>query len=334
VRIGRLVMTSLEVGGTGAQASRQVSIPGPLAGAGERDIQDPAESWERPVASSAAARIGLHGGRLRLSPSDAELPPGGQRALRACCGSIAPDHLLLVAPYARPIDLQRRRYVSGAAALLGLGERGTGLWVQGHERGVAVSVPHERIGFIEDVWLLGYGRLAVRSADARLAIRYDPATRAALAAAITELRMRATGEERHGLPWSGVRAVDDGRLADRAGLAIDRILADAGAEEAAALVDTLPGAPSGAGDRLVAVVLTPRELIITAETGREGLAGITGHDLVAVPRRRLQRATAADGTLALRSANADRILRIGVGLARATAELVTAAAQRAAPSPA
>ncbi len=292
---------------------------------GRREIVDAAESWEQPVARASVSRHDPTAaiGRFVHPTSDADLPPGVQRTLRFTCGSLPLDRTLTVPPSARPIDRSCLRYVASRVQVLGFGERGTGLWVEGRGKDPVAIVHTDRIAVVEDVSVLCYRRLSVRAADARLSVRYVPDAHGSLSGPILWLRHRIRGDVRGDLPWQGLRPVGSARVPDAWHGVADAVVDEAGKAGAAMLFGLAPATADGF-PRGALVALTASELIVLAEPD-DPPAGAAWPQLLVMPRRLLQSARPDDDRLVLRAGGVDRSIRLGKCFSEAAAELVECA---------
>jgi hypothetical protein len=309
----------------------------PDAERGGREIIDPAEAWEAPVPRSAVSRFepGAYVARLVAPTADTDVPPGVLRSLRFACGSLPLERTLVLPPSTRPIDRGCRRYVAGRRQVLGFGERGTGLWVEGRGRDPVAVVPLDRIGAIEDLTVLCYRRLSVRAADVRLSVRYAPGARALLGTPLAWLRRRLEGDARGEVPWLGVRPVGTEDVPE-AWRAIADVVADEGGQNGAAMVFGLtPSRTDDGTGRGVLIAVTTTELIVLAQADGAAEAASAWPQLLVLPRRTLQQARQDGDRLVLRSAGVDRILRLGPWLTAAAVELIDCAgpARQAAATP-
>ncbi len=297
----------------------------PDADAGRREVVDAAESWETPVALSAEQRLDplARIGRFVPPTSDADLPPGVQRTLRFTCGSLPLDRTLLIPRSSRPIDRSCRRHVTTRLQVLGFGERGSGLWVEGRGRDPVAIVPIDRIAVIEDVSVLCYRRLSIRAADARLSVRYAPDAHPHLAGPIAWLRRRISGDVRGAVPWQGLHAIGETTIPDAWRAIAGLVTAEAGKSGASLLFGRVPSCDGGS-PRGALVALTATELIVLAEPNGASAAVLTPQALV-MPRRLLQSASAEDDRLVTRSGGVERGVRLGSRLTAAAAELIDCA---------
>ncbi len=299
----------------------------PDADRGGREIVDPAETWESPVPRTTVSR-GRPYARIAgfLAPTcDADLPAGVLRTLRFACGSLPLDRSLVLPASTRPIDRSCRRYVTGRRQVLGFGERATGLWVEGRGRDPVAEVPVERIGAIEDVAVLCYRRLSVRTADVRLSVRYAADSRALLATPLAWLRRRIEGDARGEVPWLGVRTVGTRTVPGEWHTVAEEVSLEGGERGVAMLFGLVPARLGNSRGRGALLAITAAELIVLAES--EGVTAPTGAwpQTLVVPRRTLQQARQDGDRLLLRSAGVDRILRLGPQLTAAAVELIESA---------
>ncbi|MGC8634093.1 MAG: hypothetical protein ACP5VP_05440 [Candidatus Limnocylindrales bacterium] len=299
-----------------------------------RQVVDPAERWESPVSSAAALRVDPAGKAARLSlPScESALPPGMLRAMRYACGSLPLERVLLLTPGVRPIDRLCRRFVAVPPQLLGFGERAMGLWVEWRAGDPAVTVSLDRVGAVEDVHVLQYRRLAVRTATARLAIRYDEETGQLLEPLLRWFRRRLAGETPAATPAAtSVAAVPADLPPDWRAVA-EAVLAEAAPGRVAILHGSAPADPGGLPALRVLIALTPTELLVLAGPLGPAQDGPAAPDRLVIPRRALQTIETRQDRLMIRAAGVERVLRVGAALAGEARDLLERGGPQAMPA--
>lgn len=299
-----------------------------------RQVIDPAERWESPIPSAAALRVdpAARAARLALPACESDLPPGMLRAMRYACGSLPLERVLLLIPGVRPIDRSCRRFVAVPPQLLGFGERAVGLWVEWRTRDPAATVPVDRVGAVEDIHVLHYRRLALRTATARLAIRYDEETAHLLTPILRWFRRKLAGEIGAGAPPADSVPAVPADLPPEWRAVADALQAESLPGGLAILHGTAPADPGGLPAQRVLIALTPTELLVLAGPVGPGQGAPAAPDRLAIPRRALQTIEARQDRLVIRAAGVERILRVGAALAGEARDLLEGAGQRAMPA--
>jgi hypothetical protein len=166
------------------------------------------QDWELIVSSDLASSLIPHGQLRRLQrPVDERmLPPRAYRALAASIGRQSLEDMLLVPAALRPVGHRwQHRRLYAPLCVLGMGERGLGLWVEAPSPGVQATLPFTDITAVERHTEGAWRRLTVTGRDTAFSVCY-PADGDASADIWTErLRERAASQ-----PAADPRTADSG----------------------------------------------------------------------------------------------------------------------------
>jgi hypothetical protein len=152
-------------------------------------LSDPAERWELECQEPAptASPRGAYD-VFPYTPRRADdVPRDALEALRNQCSVEGLERLLVVPRAVRYTGRGDHRVIS-PRSFLGIGTQAVGLWTEEPVRGIKVLIPVDRLGAIEDVTILLYGRLSFVSFAERLTIRYNTLARPGLWPALLSLR--------------------------------------------------------------------------------------------------------------------------------------------------
>ena len=281
---------------------------------------DPPERWETPLAGDAVVGRAVDGADHPYVPLRwQDVPAGATQALQAACGAWRLDQLFVVPASARRLVGRRDRWVATPAQVLGLADGGAALWVDTDpERGVVTALALDELAAIAHVQILLHARLTLLAPGRRLTLRYNAVARHALADELATLRAAAAGyplpvpsdEPPPALAQKWRQLVCSPAICLVPG---DPIISRTGELPAD------PGEPTS-----VLLALTPRELIIARDPDATVLGGASsyGRDILAVPRRQLERVERTDSGARLRASGVD----FDVGLSPSlTDELMTLA---------
>ena len=205
--------------------------------------------------------------------------------------------------------------------VLGVGTRAVGLWTEEPERGIKVLIPLDRIGSIEDVTILLYGRLSFCSFTERLTIRYNTLARSILRPALLSLRERLAGPPLPLPEPAGSRRPD-------LPIKWTRLLRSAAARlrEGAPAVFRFAVAPRRSDDdvdRGQLLVVNPHELVYMCDPPEA--SHNYGEDTLVVPRARIARVRVREGHLEVTSSGARVSLWMAPELLEAAARWLSAA---------
>ena len=155
---------------------------------------DPAERWELDCGETGESTSwrGVHDVFPRTPSRAEDLPKGALEALNSRCSLEGLQRLFVTPRSVRSTGCNGPKVIS-PTSVLGIGMRAVGLWTEEPERGMKVLIPLDRIGAIEDVTTLLYGRLSFVSFTERLTIRYHTLARSSLGPALLSLRERLAG---------------------------------------------------------------------------------------------------------------------------------------------
>lgn len=258
------------------------------------------QDWELIVGRDLAASLIPHGQLRRLQrPVDlAMLPAGAHGALAASVGSHGLEDLLLVPAVVRPTAPSwRRRCQYAPMCVLGIGERGLGLWADAPPSpGVRVVLPFGGIAGIERHDDGSWRRLTVSGDDVSFSVWYDADGDASADIWTRRLRLRAA-EPAGPLPEehrTTARSPSSARSRN-----LRPFLAEPGDEAAVARWRSLPGR----GSCLLAV--TGREIISVNSARALNRPWRRSTRALYVPRGTVTEAVVTGGTLLLRSAITD-----------------------------
>jgi hypothetical protein len=281
---------------------------------------DPPELWEQ-LAEPAprTSRAPGFAAHPYVPARQTDVPTGASEALESACGAWRLDQLFVVPAAPRRVVGDSYAWVTTPAQVVGLAEEGVALWIDADpEPRVACALTLDELAAIDHAQIGAYMRLTLLAPDRRLTVRYDAVARHELDSALCALRAAAGGcplpvpdepelelthEWAHLVHSTAVRLRPDERIAVRMG--------------------QLPtGAQAHARSAMVA--LTPHELILAREPNLDLLEGSapSGHDVLAIPRQRLERAEAAGAGLRLYTASVEIDLALPVGLARQLVDIV------------
>jgi hypothetical protein len=156
--------------------------------------QPAAADWEYVVGSDLMLHL-LPAGRPRgvhRPAGVAWLPDGAHPAIVDSVGRAGLEDLLVVPAVAWPVEPWRRQCLYSPPCVMGIGERGIGLWVQALPvPGVRVQVPFEEIAAIEQRRDGPCGMLIVTGRAGMLPVRYHADGQAVVDAWTRRLRGRA-----------------------------------------------------------------------------------------------------------------------------------------------
>jgi hypothetical protein len=273
-----------------------------------REIVDPPEPWEVPVARHEAARIGdrgLAGHPYRPSRRE-DVPEGATEALARVCGPLSLTSLFVVPRTSRWIDEFGRRSFVTPTEVLGFGESALAMWIDDGGEGFVRSIPLERLAAIDDRHILLYGRLALVAADDRLVVRYNTVARPELLQNLLDVRRRAattnfsTGSS---LVWpdgrqEGVTEASRRRLPYKWAnlLASTDVRIDPAAPATVAVGWFAEAKRWRSAPAAGIAVLSPRELVVAVEPGGDEAQMRYGFELLSVSRERL-RSLSFDGRI-------------------------------------
>ncbi len=263
---------------------------------------DPAESWELDRSESAAdsSSRGIYDVFPRTPRTAEDLPEGALETLNRGCSLGGLEQLFVIPRATRSTGCGDQK-VTSPRCVLGMGTRAVGLWTEEPERGMKVLIPLDRIGAIEDVTILLYGRLSFFSFAERLTIRYNTLARSGLRPALLALRERLTG-----LPLP-LPAEENARV--ELPVKWKRVLSGpvARLREGAPVLYRFAVAPGRTGedvDRGQLLVVNPHELVYTCDPLEA--SHNYGEDSYVVPRARVTRVRARERQLEV-TANGARL---------------------------
>jgi len=173
--------------------------------------------------------------------------------------------------------------------------------------------------------VLSFRRLSIRTADARLSLRYAPESRSLLVPPLSWLRRKIAGDARGEVPWLGARTAGTDLIPEAWQSIADLVSHEAGPQGAAMLFGVVPSRGDHRADRGALVALTAAELIVLAQSDPADAGAGSAPQLVLLPRRTLQAVRDEGDRLALRSAGVERILRLGPALTAAAADMIQCA---------
>ncbi len=259
---------------------------------------DPPEPWERLAEAGTAVRRRRGLAEHPYAPQSwAEVPRGAAEALESACGAWRLDQVFVVPAATRRLAGDRDAWVVTPMQVLGLADEGVALWADAApEPGVVAVIPLDELAAIDHVQIQQYARLTLLAPRRRLTIRYDAVARRELEGQLSRVRAAAAGcplpvpdEPEPDLPHAWAHVVRS------------------------AAVSLWPGAPiavrlgmvsaRGASPRTGLIALSPHELIVAQEPDPEALENSVpwAHDLLAVPRQRLDAIERVDGGARLRA---------------------------------
>lgn len=266
------------------------------------------QDWELEVSRDAALRVIPPGQlrRLQRAVDPAMLPPGADEALTRAVGGYELEDLLLVPASVRPVGPRRsHRYRYAPLCVLGIGDRGLGLWAETRPSpGLVTVLPFDAIAAIERDTDGSWRTLTVTGAGTGFTIRYDSDGDASADLWTRRLRLRCAGEPGP-LPEGPRPPVPHG---------LRPFLADPA--DPAAVVSH--HSPAGHGNSVLAV--TTQEIIVV-ESGHDPARPWHGHSRVLyVPRGHVTGSAVEAGTLRICSTGTD----LSVGLSsRKAAEIAS-----------
>ncbi len=270
------------------------------------------EEWEQTFGADLLRHLIPAGLSSRVrAPADVnDLPAGAQADLSASIGRYGLEDLLMVPAAAQTNGWLRRRCQYTPPCVLGVGERAAALWVQAPPApGIRALVP---LGEIATIARLASGtrrQLLVTGQTGRLPVRYDVAGDALIDTVIRRLRRRAAGAPAP-VPADHVRSL----FATRGRPGCDPAVLWLDPDDDIATAGWCGSASRGT----CLVAVTPWELVIL-RSGRVASRRGRLTDSLYVPRRAIQNASIRSGSLLLRSAGLDLVVRLRSRRTAATA---------------
>lgn len=257
------------------------------------------QDWEMIVGRDLAASLIPHGQLRRMQrPVDLTMLPGGVScALEGSIGRHGLGDLLLVPAVIRPVTpLWRRRCQYAPMCVLGIGERGLGLWADAlPSPDVRTVLPFDGIVAIQRRDDGSQRRLTVTGSDVSFSVRYDADGDASADIWTRRLRLRcaecAGSPDARSLP-------EEHRTAPRPGN-LRSFLIEPGDEAVVARWRS----PLGRGSCLLAV--TAREIIVVSSSGPLPRPWRSHMRALYAPRGTVTEAAVMSRTLRLRSAGTD-----------------------------
>ncbi len=282
-------------------------------------LQDPAESWEVGRRESAAdpSSRGIYDIFPRTPRTADDLPRDALEALNRSCSLEGLEQLFVIPRAIRSTGCGDQKVMS-PRCILGVGTQAVGLWTEEPQRGIKVLIPLNRIGAIEDITVLLYGRLSFFSFAERLTIRYNTLARSGLRPALLALRERLAGsplplpaEEEAGMElpvkWRRVLHSPVTRLHEGAPV-LFRFAVE-------------PGRPGEDVDRGQLLVVNPHELVYTCDPPEA--SHNYGADSLVVPRAQVTRVKARERRLEVTASGARLSLSMATELREAAVRWLT-----------
>lgn len=221
------------------------------------------------------------------------LPDGAHPAIVESVGRPGLEDLLVVPAAAWPVEPWRRRSLYAPQCVLGIGERGIGLWVQALPvPGVRAQVPFGEIAAVELRDDGACRMLVVTGRAASLPVRYHADGQAVVDAWTRRLRLRAAPAAAPVPPYPSGHGARGGE--DLASLLLSR---------ADPIVYAGWGSRVGRGTCLLGV--TPHELVVVQSTRTRGRPWRLATRTLCVPRESIEDAVVRSKTVLLRSAGAE-----------------------------
>jgi hypothetical protein len=265
---------------------------------------DPREPWEWPLTADAAGRRGAGGAEHPYVPLRRhDVPAAAAQALAAACGAWRLDQLFVVPASARRLVGRRERWIATPAQLLGLADGGAALWIDTPPTsGVVTAIALDELAAIDHVQILLYARLTFLAPDRRLTVRYNAIARHTLEDELAPVRAAAAG-----YPSPVPSSERPPAMAHKwAHLVHSPAICLAPGGPTIARIGELPS-DRGEPPTTVLVALTPCELIVARDPDATKLGGALpyDHDILAVPRRQLQRVERTDSGARLHAGGID-----------------------------
>jgi hypothetical protein len=281
---------------------------------------DPPEPWEqqgeRAPDASPAPGFAAH---PYVPARWTDVPSGAFEALESACGAWRLDQLFVVPTAARSVVDDPEAWITTPAQVVGLAEERVAHWIDADPQPhIAAALALDELAAIDHAQIGPYMRLTLLAHDRRLTVRYDTVARHELDPALCALRAAATGcplpvpdEPELDLSHEWAHLVHSTAVRLQAG------------EPIAVRLGQLPThARDHARGALLA--LTPHELILAREPNPDLLAGSapSGHDLLSIPRGRLEGAEVAAAGARLRTGGVEIDLALPQSLAHGFVEVV------------
>lgn len=296
-------------------------IAGSLRERFQERAHDPPEPWEQLAEPASAVRRDRGLAAHPYAPLRwADVPPGAAEALESACGARRLDQLFVVPAGTRRLVGDRDGWVNAPEQVLGLADEGIALWVDAAPSpGVVAVIALDELAALDHIQIQHYARLTLHAPGRRLSLRYNAIGRHELDSELSPLRAAAAGcprpvpvERDPAMPHQWAHFIRSPAVSLRPG---DPIAVRLGQLD-----------DRGAEPRTGLVALTPYELIVAREPEPEVLAGTSpcAHDVVAVPRQRLDGVERTDTGVRLKSGG----VTIDVALPPSLADALCTLAQR------
>jgi hypothetical protein len=262
--------------------------------------RDPPEPWEELCGSESALRVARGLASYPYVPLHwDEVPAGAAQALASACGAWRLDQLFVVPSVVRRLVGAHDGWVVAPEQVLALADQGTALWVNGDAPRVVAAVGLDELVGLDHVQIGTYARLTLVAPARRLTIRYNAVARHALDGQLAALRVTVAGcplpvphEPKPDLPHPWAHLVLSTAVSLRSG---------------GPVVVRIWGLSARGARRTALIALTPHELVVAREPDPEllGDEAPSAHDVLAVPRRRMEGAESTDIGARLRTGGAE-----------------------------